>query len=60
MFLAERGIFGADLWGKASTIIYGMQSYFQLYPNMMGPGGIQGIDIAMWLMGVWHEKVEHN
>jgi hypothetical protein len=26
--LAERGIYGADLWGKAPAIIYGMQSYF--------------------------------
>jgi hypothetical protein len=25
-----------------------------------GPGGIQGIDIAMWLMGVWHEGAYHN
>ncbi|KAH9532506.1 hypothetical protein CY35_18G001500 [Sphagnum magellanicum] len=29
-FLAKRGISGADLWGKAPAIIYGMQSYFQL------------------------------
>jgi hypothetical protein len=27
-FLAEQEISGADLWGKAPTIIYGMQSYF--------------------------------
>ncbi|CAK9255277.1 unnamed protein product [Sphagnum jensenii] len=25
-----------------------------------GPGGIQGIDTAMWLMGVWHEGADHN
>jgi hypothetical protein len=33
--LVERGISGADLWGKAPAMIYGIQSYFQLYPNMM-------------------------
>ncbi len=59
-FLAERGISDANLWGKAPTIIYGMQSYFKLYPNTMGLGGIQGINIAMWLMGVWHEGADHN
>jgi hypothetical protein len=34
-FLVERGIFGANLWGKVHAIIYGIQNYFQLYPNMM-------------------------
>jgi hypothetical protein len=33
--LVEQGIPGADLWGKAPAMIYGIQSYFQLYPNMM-------------------------
>jgi hypothetical protein len=27
-FLAKQGISGADLWGKAPAMIYGMQSYF--------------------------------
>jgi hypothetical protein len=25
-----------------------------------GLGGIQGINIAMWLMGVWHKRVDYN
>jgi hypothetical protein len=62
-FLAERGISGADLWGQDSSNNLWNAKLFPVVSKHVGkngPGGIQGIDIAMWLMGVWHKGADHN
>jgi len=62
-FLAERGISGADLWGQDSSNNLWNAKLFPVVSKHDGkndPGGIQGIDIAMWLMGVWHKGADHN
>jgi hypothetical protein len=43
-----------NLWNAKLFLVVSKQD------GKKGPRGIQGIDIAMWLMGVWHEGADHN